>query len=173
VVDTLIAADPGKRDCGIAFFVAGVLADAAWLAPPNGGPYEVAQYAAAWTRRCMMNLGDAEGRVSTLVVEGQQIYRVTNLAQSNDLLDLAQTVGGVMARIDAFDRKVILPRVWTGGIPKPIRQRHYLASASEGERSRLMAIKPAAKRHNVIDAVCLGAWYLGRVRVPSAKEDIQ
>ena len=173
MVDTLVAVDPGKRDCGIAFYVAGVLADAAWLAPPKGGPYDIAAHAAAWTRRCMMNLGDSEGRVSTLVVEGQQIYRHTGLAQSNDMIDVALTAGAVLARIDAFERKVILPGLWTGKIPKPIRQRHYLASASEGEQARLMAIKPATKRHNVIDAVCLGAWYLGRVRVPTAKEDIQ
>lgn len=68
-----------------------------------------------------------------------------------------------MARVDAFEREVILPRIWTGGIPKEVRQRHFLAAASEWERDMLMAIRPAKKRHNAIDAVMLGAYVLGRL----------
>jgi hypothetical protein len=161
---TLLAVDPGKSDAGVAFFVNGILTDASFLEVPDGSPYEVAKVVSAWARRCMMNLGDPDGRVGQLVVEGQQIYRHVR-QDPNDLLPLAQTVGGVLARVDAFEREVILPRVWTGGIPKEVRQRHFLASASEWERDMLMAIRPAKKRHNAIDAVMLGAYVLGRLPV--------
>jgi hypothetical protein len=163
---TLLSVDPGKHDAGVAFFVDGVLADVAFLSPPGGGPYEVARTVASWAARCMMNLGDPSGRVNLLICEGQQIYRGGRVGKQdpNDLLPLAQVVGGVMARVEAFERRVILPKDWTGGIPKPVRQRHFLSGASEWERSQLLAIKPATKRHNVVDAVMMGAYVLGRLK---------
>jgi len=173
VTDTLLAVDPGKRDAGLAFYIGGVLADAAWLAPPNAMPYDVAKHVAMWARRCMINLGDPEGRISMLVVEGQQIYPKGGTAQANELLHLAQLVGGVLARVDCFDRRVVLPREWTGGIPKPVRQRRFLSSATDGEKRLIEAIKPVSKRHNTIDAICLGAWQLGRLRAPHPKDNVQ
>lgn len=170
---TLLSVDPGKSDCGVAFFVSGVLTDAAFLAPPNASPYEVAREVAIWGRRCMMNMGDPEGRVSQLIVEGQQIYPMTTLAQSQQLLFLAQTIGGVLARVDCFERKIILPKTWTKGVPKPIRQRRFLSAASDYERSLIMSILPASKRHNTIDAICMGAYELGRLRVGEPDQEIQ
>lgn len=164
MTQTLLSVDPGKADAGVAFFVNGILTDASFLEMEGATPYEVAKLVAAWSRRCMMNLGDPDGRIGLLVVEGQQIYRGVR-QDPNDLLPLAQTVGGVLARVDAFEREVILPRVWTGGVPKEVRQRHFLASASQWERDMLMAIRPARKRHNAIDAVMLGAYVLGRLPV--------
>jgi hypothetical protein len=162
MVHTLLAVDPGKSDAGVAFFVDNILTDAHFLEVPSGSPYEVAKIVAAWTRRCMMNLGDPDGRVTHLVVEGQQIYR-GDRRDPNDLIPLAQTVGGVMARVDAFEREIVLPRVWTGGVPKEVRQRRFLAGASDWERNMLMAIRPVKKRHNAIDAAMLGAYVLGRL----------
>jgi hypothetical protein len=174
MVDTLLSVDPGKRDAGVAFFVAGQLAEATWLAPPNDPlPFDVAKQVAMWARRCMMNLGDSEGRVSTLIVEGQQIYGRGNPATSNELLYLAQLVGGVLARVDHFEHRIVLPRVWTGGVPKPVRQRRFLSQCTDRERAMIEAIKPANKRHNAIDAITMGAWYLGRLRAPTFKDGIQ
>jgi hypothetical protein len=162
-IHTLLAVDPGKHDAGVAFFVDGVLTDCTFIEVPDGTPYEVAKLVAVWSRRCMMNLGDPDGRISQVVVEGQQIYRGPSKQDPNDLLPLAQTVGGVLARVDAFDREVVLPRVWTGGVPKEVRQRRFLANASQWERDMLMAIRPARKRHNAVDAAMLGAYVLGRL----------
>ena len=164
MVHTLGVVDPGKNDAGLAFFVGGHLAEVAFIVPPNGGPYEVARLAAVWFRRAMMNIGDPEGRMSKLVCEGQQIYGRGGPQNPNDLLPLAQTVGGVMARVDAFEREIVLPKTWTGGIPKEIRQRHFLAALKPHESNLLLAIKPAGKRHNVIDAAHLGFYVLGRTR---------
>ena len=114
----------------------------------------------------MMNLGDPRGRISLVACEGQQIYRGgrAGLQDPNDLLPLAQVVGGVLARVDCFERRIIMPKDWTGGIPKAVRQRHFLAGTSEWERNLLLAIKPATKRHNVVDAVMMGAYVLGRLK---------
>lgn len=163
---TLLSVDPGKHDAGVAFYIDGVLSDAAFLAPPGGGPYEVAKAVSSWAARCMMNIGDPTGRVSVLICEGQQIYRGgrAGKADPNDLLPLAQVVGGVLARVEAFERRVIQPKDWTGGIPKEVRQRHFLSGASAWERGLLLAIKPANKRHNVVDAVMMGAYVLGRLK---------
>ena len=160
---TLLAVDPGKHDAGVAFYVDNILTEASFL-EVEGGPYEVAKHVAAWARRCMMNLGDPDGSLSEVVVEGQQVYP-RQRQDPNDLLPLAQTVGGVLARVPAYERHVILPRVWTGGVPKEVRQRHFIAAASQWERDMIMAIRPARKRHNAIDAAMLGAYHLGRVRV--------
>jgi hypothetical protein len=170
---TLLAVDPGKHDAGVAFFISGVLTDAALLIPKEPSPYNVAREVAMWARRCMMNLGDPDGRISMVIVEGQQIYPTTSLSQSQQLLFLAQVVGGVLARVDCFDHKIVLPKEWTKGVPKPVRQRRFLSVCSKYETDLIMAIKPAAKRHNTIDAICLGAFELGRLRVTDPKEEVQ
>lgn len=160
---TMLVVDPGKNDAGVAFFVAGKLTEAALIAPPDGTPYEVARYVAAWARRCMINSGDAEGRVGLVLCENQQIYG-RGLGNPNDLLPLAQCVGGVLARVDAFDRQLVLPRVWTGGVPKAVRQRRFLATLQPHELAMVKKVKPASKAHNVIDAIHIGMWHLGRYR---------
>lgn len=164
---TLLAVDPGAHDAGVAFYVAGNLADCTLLRPKPLGEaptYDVARYVALWASRCMYNLGDPEGRVSQLIVEGQQVYPGPRREDPNALFALAQVVGGVMARVDAFEREIILPRVWTKGVPKEVRQRRFLASLNQRETALISAIKPASKAHNAIDAAMLGAYKLGRIR---------
>ena len=108
-----------------------------------------------------------------VVIEGQQIYGRGIPGASNELLFLAQMVGGVLARVDHFEHRIVLPRVWTGGVPKPVRQRRFLSQCSDRERAMIEAIKPASKRHNAIDAITMGAWHLGRLRAPNIKDEIQ
>jgi hypothetical protein len=166
VSKTILAVDPGKNDAGVAFFVAGRLVEIALIQPPEGTPYEVARYVSMWARRCMFNHANDEGRVGLVLVEGQQIYRRSK-GDPNDLLPLAQCIGGVLARVDSFDRQIVLPAKWTGGVPKPVRQRRLLARLHPEELAMIKAIKPATKAHNVIDAVHIGMWHIGRVETPT------
>ena len=148
----------------MAFYYAGILQDAGWLQPPGGTPHDVVKAVAAWARRCMYNLGDPDGRIYELVLEGQQIYGGPRKQDPNDLLPLAQVVGGVIAAVDHLNYRIILPRLWTGGVPKQVRQRRWLQVATESEKAFVSVIKPAEKRHNTVDAIMLGAWALGRTQ---------
>jgi len=163
MTSTMLVVDPGKKDAGVAFFVAGRLVEVALIVPPTPTPYEVARYVEMWVRRCMYNHAGDGGRVGLVLCEDQQVYGRSR-GNPNDLLPLAQTVGGVLARVDAFDRQLVLPRIWTGGVPKPVRQRRLLAGLQPAELALIKAIKPASKAHNVIDAVHIGLWHLDRVR---------
>lgn len=165
---TLLAVDPGKSDAGVAFYVAGALTEVAWLQVKDQtdlAPVALAAHVTMWWRRCMHNLGTPDGRVSMLVCEGQQVYPGPRRNDPNQLLPLAIMVGATMASVDAFDRQIVLPRVWTGSIPKEVRQRHWLAGLSEREQALIKAIKaPKAKIHNAVDAAMIGAYSLGRLK---------
>lgn len=156
-----ISIDPGKKDCGIAYFVDGRLKDCALLAPTPGTPYSVALAASAWASRTGVKVFDL------LVVEGQQVYAGPRKQDPNDLIPLAETVGGVMARIQAARTLHPLPREWTKQVPKEVRQRRILGwiKANQPEAFDLIdsVVDKVAKAHNIIDAVHLGYWGLGVV----------
>lgn len=166
---TLVSVDPGSHYAGVAFYVAGHLADVGLVRPhPLGkaSTYDVALHVSMWVRRCMHNLGQPEGRVSQLICEGQQIYPGPRRNDPNDMVPLAQVVGGVQARVDAFEREIVMPRIWTKSVPKEVRQRRYLASLDEREMSLIDAVVskvPKDYRHDVIDAAMIGAYKLGKL----------
>ncbi len=148
----LTIVDPGKQHAGLAEYVNGVLLRCALVTGTD--PYDVAFRASVW----------AGYDIDDLVCEGQQVYG-RGQSDPNDLLPLAQTVGGCMARIKSRRREIVLPRIWTKGVPKPVRIRRWLQTASPGEIALVEALDLSKEQqHNVIDAICLGAWWLGRNR---------
>jgi hypothetical protein len=162
---TLVALDPGAHDAGIAFFVDGRLTECALLRPKPDTPFEIARVAGMWVRRALMNAG-GNGRINSLICEGQFVYPGPRRNNPNDLFPLAQVVGGAMQTIDSFERRVISPREWTGSVPKEVRHRRFLATLDARETAIIMATKcPKTKLHNVIDACALGRWALGRLPV--------
>lgn len=85
----------------------------------------------------------------------------------NDLLDLSVYVGELKRFYEAMGCVVELvwPRTWKGNVPKKITNRRTVAALSPGELE-LLPRRPRAKDHdhNMIDAVGLGLWKLGRLR---------
>lgn len=85
----------------------------------------------------------------------------------NDLLDLSVYVGELKRFYEAMGCVVerVWPRTWKGNVPKEITNRRTLAALSPGELE-LLPRRPRAKDHdhNMLDAVGLGLWKLGRLR---------
>ncbi len=161
---TLLAVDPGAHDAGVAFFIDGRLLECALLRPKPDTPYEVARHVGMWARRVAMNSGS--GRVNRLVCEGQFVYPGPRRNNPNDLFPLAQVVGGVMQTVDCFERNIVMPKEWTGSVPKEVRHRRFLATLDAHETAIILGTKcPKTKLHNVIDACALGRWALGRLPV--------
>lgn len=164
---SLVSVDPGKKDAGVALFLDGKLVSAAYLAPVPGNPFEVARMVEAWLfseSQKRAGITTSTGKVSVLVIEGQQVYPGRSKADPNDLLPLAETVGGVKARISAFTVLHPLPRDWTGSVPKEVRHRRLLGRVDDATLELIRNIKaPKGELHDVLDAIALGFWALGRL----------
>lgn len=100
-------------------------------------------------------------RPSLAVIEIPQVYQQRLLkGDPNDLVDVAVIAGAAAAVITPFaEPQLVRPHVWKGNRPKAIDNRHTLSVLSADEKSK---IPLGAKRHNVLDAVGMGLWKLGR-----------
>ena len=148
----LLSVDPGKTLAGVAIFQGGVLVRCALVRADD--PYRVAVGVGVWS--------DPYAPYDDLVVEGQQVYGGPRRSDPNDLLPLAQVVGGVQARVRAQNRHIILPGKWTGRVKKEIRCERTLAALRDsGEIAVLESVKiPASLLHNTLDAIAMGKWFL-------------
>lgn len=164
---TLLAIDPGAKYCGAALYVDGKLYAAAYLAPKPGTARSVAVTLEAWLYRVAQSRADlvtSTGKVGRLVVESQQVYAGPSRGNPNDLIAVAQTAGAIMARIEAYEHQLVLPRVWTGGIPKEIRLRRFLQTLDADETAVITSLKlPQSKLKDTADAAALGKWALGKL----------
>lgn len=178
----LFAVDPGIRHCGVAVFgfhgmrdgggriphaeldrcalVRNPLTEGDGLAAQGA----MARAVAEWLKRTR----GADG-VDALVLERQQVYtRDKSSGDPNDLLPLAGVVNGVNVLVASLALADPLPRAWKGTVKKDMTTRQVLARLTPTERARVDGIDgpwvPAKLLHNVVDAVGLGLWYLGRLR---------
>jgi hypothetical protein len=55
------------------------------------------------------------------------------------------------------------PSAWKGQVPKSVHHARILAALSYEEQSRIPKL-PTSKLHNVLDAVALGLFHVGRVK---------
>lgn len=149
----LLAVDPGKKGAGVAYFVFGKLIQCGF--PTGEDPFAVARAVADWHR----------GRVvDDLVAEGQQVYGRFTSTDPNDLLPLAQVVGGVFALVEHKKRHNPLPRQWKGSVAKAVFTERLRAGLTDQEASLLSALRlPKRTEHNVLDAIGLGKWWLSNV----------
>lgn len=94
-----------------------------------------------------------------VIIENPQVYRGGKV-DPNDLLVLARDVGRVeQMAIDAGLRvELVHPRTWKGNVPKTVHQRRILAALDANERAMV-----EGKKHDVVDAVGLGLWKVGRL----------
>ena len=107
-----------------------------------------------------------------VVVERPQIYPMAQQkGDPNDLISVALFAGRLVQSIARQDTMVIQihPRMWKGQVPKPVHNRRVIKQLSASERvvyaHGTKGIAPK-KVHNVIDAIGIGLWRLGRVRNP-------
>lgn len=101
---------------------------------------------------------------SEAVIEKPQTYPMSPV-DANDLITLGILVGEWKEYLHRHgaDVELALPRTWKGTVPKDIHHRRVLARLTAEEKTRLPK-RPRAKNydHNMLDAVGLGLWKLGR-----------
>jgi hypothetical protein len=143
MIERLIAIDPGA-DMGWALYYRGALADC--------------------------GLGDGwlkQDAVDDLVIECPQVYPGSKKrVDPNDLIKLARGVGRVEERamLRGIRVHIVLPHAWKGSVPKDVFAGRIIGHMRPEEAAILGAIKVSnSKLHNVIDAVGLGLWKLGRL----------
>ena len=100
------------------------------------------------------------------LIEAPRWYPRKASVDVNDLLDLSVAVGELKRHFVERGSSVQLvwPMTWKGSVPKKIHNRRVLAALTEEERGKLPK-RPRAKDydHNMVDAVGLGLWKLGRM----------
>lgn len=141
--EALLAFDPGNRT-GWARFVGQKLVAAGLL---KAGRIEL-----GWPQK--------------VVVEVPRWYPKEHEIDVNDLLDLGLKAGVLSGFYEQRGVEVesVFPRTWKGTVPKKIHNERVLAALTE-EEVALLPRRPRAKDHdhNVLDAVGIGLWKLGRM----------
>ena len=103
--------------------------------------------------------------VHRLVVEVPQVYQQRGWkGDPNDLIEVALTAGRIAQAFDQAPAEFVRPHAWKGSVPKDVMLLRITESLDGAEQNVLHAAKvPASMKHNVIDAVGLGLWALGRL----------
>ncbi len=135
----MICVDPGVKACGVAIFEGG------WLQRAFYAPKE----------KCKLLKSEQ------LIIEMPRIYPGSGQQKGdlNDLLNLATVVGYAEAHFKQAER--VYPATWKGQVPKKIMTARILASLTVAERARIQSA--GAKTHNIVDAIGIGLWKLGRL----------
>lgn len=136
----LLAIDPGA-DTGWALYRSGLLEQCGLGEPP---PFEVDE----------------------LIVEKPMIYP-GGKSRPNDIITLAIRAGEMRGRWPNRPCTYVLPRVWKGGsISKPVSHARIWARLNQQEAgiaSLVIERMAAGKRHNVLDALGIGLYGVGRM----------
>lgn len=140
----MISIDPGN-EAGVAVFDDGVLVRAELV---------VEAVARKWKW---------EGPFGHFVVcEFPQVYSRSKV-KSSSLAPLMRTANYMVRQMRPDYAQFVLPREWKGQRPKEVDNQLTLRLLSDQERRILDGVDvPAAKRHNVIDAIGIGLWALKR-----------
>lgn len=173
----LVAVDPGLSGCGVAIFRDGQLHWAGLVTAAGAG-----RGVQRWIPLCERVVSEVWSIIECDEIEmvcefprlraaGRQVG-ATHSVDPADLMELAGFVGClcgmVSARLTHNQPAVVLPEQWKGGTPKEIchaRIRKRLTASSERDNLALTerVVRPSAL-HNVLDAVGIGLWRLGRLK---------
>ena len=166
----LAAVDPGVHGCGVAIFEGGTLIEAHYTCPSRN-PFHKSEHACGvggnYTRahctamEALKPIYDAH--INELVVEHMYKYPGMDKINVNDLLDV-QTVAAMVAGSFSKTHSVYPPQ-WKGNVPKKIMT---------GRIKKLLTLDewvimsggdwPKSLEHNVVDAIGIGLWRLGRLK---------
>jgi hypothetical protein len=109
------------------------------------------------------SLGAYEFRVLS---ESMAFRQGRNKGNPQDLMDVNLIAGHV-------GTDWVLPHEWKGMTPKEIHQPKILACLTPEERAIVDAIKPPSLRHNAIDAIGIGLWDVGRLKVTTCAHPVK
>lgn len=152
-----LAIDPGVQGCGWAEFTGPTLMSCGYLRSTGETMAERAMSYAKYFQSESFN---------HVVVERMRHYPNAQErdAKANDLLDL-QLLGGYIAGSLRCNFFSVFASEWKGQVPKDVMNARVMKRLRDLERVRfnhdVEKIRPSL-RHNVIDAIGIGLWYLGR-----------
>ena len=152
----LVSIDPGIRACGVAGFEDRVL---------KWAEYVQSNYTGADNIKAAVKMSDCVRMKYCFyfvdhVISEVPVMRKGSPVPPADIMHLY----GVVAAIGStqLDFETVQPSTWKGTVPKKIFLERILKCLTDEERQRLPKL-PASKLHNVIDAVGIGLWKLGRL----------
>lgn len=145
----LLTIDPGKKSVGWAEFSDKKLS--------NCGLVSVTWHDLLGQIPCMY--------ITHIVIEVPQVYQQRLLkGDPNYLIDVSLVAGGIAARSGLRKPEFIRPRVWKGNVPKDIMTKRIVDHMDADEFDIFEAIDvPKGLQHNVLDAIGIGLWKVGRL----------
>jgi len=100
--------------------------------------------------------------VTEFVSEYPQVY-ARGPGDPADLIELAGVVGAVGYAIRSMKSSSYLPRSWKGQVPKDVMCARIEGRLSPEEKAAIRPC-PTSLRHNVLDAIGVGLFHIGRLR---------
>lgn len=124
-----------------------------------GAAYAVGAFIRGWGLR---NYGSDSFQLGALVVEKPEIRAVqSQKGRQKDIIELAMSVGMVIAEVRASTTLEPTPSHWSNGKGKPPRHRAALACLTQAERdivTRVLGGVAKTYHEDMMDALALGAW---------------
>ena len=156
----LVSYDPGLRHSGLSLFTHGTLTHAVLIKSPERslrGPEAWYQMALAVDSE----LTRLNATPDVFVTEYPQHY-FGKTRNAGDLLELAGVVGAVVGRCWAAKRVGYLPHQWKGNVPADVMLERIESRLAGLEKDAIQKC-PKSLRHNILDAVGVGLYCLGRL----------
>jgi hypothetical protein len=161
-----VAIDPGIRGCGVAMFNGQELELAEYVKNPcekGNGPLECYFMARAIVEWTLPEPEIYDYSYHEIVCEWPQVY-TKGKGDNNDLLALAGVDAAIFSTFVASGIdctvKHFLPKEWKGQTPKAVCHQRVKNALSAEEQKRIKGT--AYLLHNVLDAVGIGLFALGR-----------
>ncbi len=154
----IVAIDPGVKASGVACFDGGSLVSAFWARESGARSME-----AEVILRASSAFGFSAGEVVAVVEEPITVRGRAFRGSTESLLKLSQSIGALRAMLQSIGTRVELTsvRAWKGNVPTEALQERLLRKLDEDEKLRIEW--PAQSyAHNIVDAISLGLWALGR-----------
>lgn len=96
-----------------------------------------------------------------VVLEIPRVYHGKGKGDLNDLIDVATLVGGLATL--GSSTHFVTPSEWKGQAPKDVTARRVLERLTPAERELFNDCDgPDGLKHNVLDAIGIGLWKVGR-----------
>lgn len=172
---TIIAIDPGFRDCGVAVFRDGTLVRCDHVKSKATGLVEAIQF--SQTADAVMEFVSdvVEDGHFDLAIEYPQQY-ANSPAPRESVQKLVGVIGALAARVQATSCGLSVrvttykPREWKGQVPKEIMFDRILSRLNEDENETLPALSKTRLSH-VYDAIGIGLHHLGRLKNVAANAE--
>lgn len=141
----MISIDPGVNGCGVAVFNN----DTKELEACYYDTVDETAYSGTW--------------LDLVVIELPQVYMGSkSKGDPNDLIRVAFAAGRCIGACPKFE--TVSPRKWKGTIKKKAMLKRILSRLSDEELGLLKGLGlPTTEEHNVVDAIGIGLWKVGRL----------